>query len=186
MWPRTGIINSSLYNVTSSNTCLTPAPTASCTIGGNNNVIDDTLVSSVLFSNMNVKYFKINLERTKTNIYGEALEKWYYQGLDVKCNIERGITSNGDDEFGVNINQNITVNIPKALLIKYNFLPEVGDILMDRERYYEVNSIDSQFVTIPGVGASNGIQGTTGQIVMYSLTCYLTRITKLNLIEYYQ
>jgi hypothetical protein len=135
---------------------------------------------------MNVKYFKINLENTVSNIYGEAVEKWYYNGVNVRCTIDRGVTSNTEDDFGVNITQNITVSIPKALLIGYNFVPEVGDILMDRERYYEVNSIDSQFITIPGVGSNNEILGTTGQVVMYVLTCYLTRVTKLNLIEYYQ
>jgi hypothetical protein len=62
----------------------------------------------------------------------------------------------------------------------------VGDIITDREKYYEVNSIDTQFITIPGTGASNGSLGTTGQTITYSLTCYLTRITKLNIIPYYQ
>ena len=57
---------------------------------------------------------------------------------------------------------------------------------MDRERYYELNSLDSQFFTIPGTGAANGVSGTTGQTIIYVLSCYLTRITKLNIIPYYQ
>jgi hypothetical protein len=186
-WPRTGLISAQINTNTTSSVCLTPAPTASCgAVGSGNSVIDNVLVGTTLFSNMNVKYFKINLESTITNIYGEATEKWYYQGINVRCLIDRGVTSNGDDDFGVTVSQTITVSIPKALLIQYNFLPEVGDILMDRERYYEVNSIDSQFVTLPGVGSSNSSLGTTGEIVMYALTCHQTRTTKLNLIETYQ
>ena len=198
-WPRNGlIINNNITQSPSLGGCLVPAPTASCnTISGGAGSgtggsgtgaggIDNTVVASTLYTNMNVGYFKINLEETKTNMYGEALEKWYYNGINVSCTIERGAITNSDDEFGVTVSNTITVNIPRALLQSYNFLPEVGDIVFDREKYYEVNSIDTQFVTLPGVGSSNGTLGTTGQIVTYTLTCYLTRITKLNIIPYYQ
>jgi hypothetical protein len=200
-WPRTGLIISNNTMMSASAACLTPAPTASCTsitgTGGGNGSgtggsgtgaggIDNTIVASTLYTNMNVGYFKINLESTKTNMYGEALEKWYYNGVDVRCTIERGAITNSDDEFGVNVSNIITINIPRALLQSYNFLPEVGDIVFDREKYYEVNSIDNQFITLPGTGASNGTLGSTGQLITYTLTCYLTRVTKLNIIPYYQ
>ena len=57
---------------------------------------------------------------------------------------------------------------------------------MDREKYYEVKSMDTQFITVPGTGASNNILGTTGQVVLYVLNAYLTRVTKINIIPYYQ
>lgn len=185
-WRRTGLIATNNISGVEADDCLATIPGDTCETGGDNGLIDRTLVGSILFSNMNVKYFKINLESTKTNMYGESVEKWYYQGINVRCSIDRGATGNNSDEFGVSIEQTITVSIPKGLLQSYNFLPEVGDILMDRERYYEVNSMDVHFVTIPGVGSSNGTQGTTGQTVMYVLSCHLTRVTKINLIEYYQ
>ena len=194
-WPRNGLVI--LNNISSSidtGACLVPEPTASCNTisddGGGDGTggggIDNILVASTLYANTNVGYFKINLEKTKTNMYGEALEKWYYAGVNVRCTIERGKIENSDDEFGVNVSNTLTINIPRALLQSYNFLPEVGDIITDREKYYEVNSIDTQFITIPGNGASNGSLGTTGQTITYSLSCYLTRITKLNIIPYYQ
>lgn len=194
-WPRTGLIILNNEAALSASVCLNPGPTGSCgggpgggggTGGGGGGGIDPIVIGPILNSNQNVIYYKINLEQTVTNMYGESLEKWYYTGVNVRCTIDRGATTNPDDEFGVGITQTITVSIPRALLQTYNFLPEVGDILMDRERYYEVNTVDSQFYTIPGTGASNGVLGTTGQIIMFALTCYLTRITKLNIIPYYQ
>lgn len=196
-WPRTGLVILNNTAALSASVCLTPAPTASCDggpggggggggTGGSGGGLDPILVGQVLNTNQNVIYYKINLESTVTNMYGESLEKWYYNGVNVRCSLERGEITNGDDDFGVTVSNTIKVNIPRALLQSYNFLPEVGDIFMDREKYYEVNSIDQTFVTIPGVGASNGSLGTTGQIVMYTLSGYLTRITKLNIIEYYQ
>jgi hypothetical protein len=194
-YPRTGlIIFNNVADVVPS-PCATPAPVSSCgnnpgggggTGGGGGGGLDPIVVGQILNTNQNVVYYKINLEQTVTNMYGESLEKWYYQGVRVPCNINREATTNQDDEFGVEIFQNITVSIPRAIAQGYNFLPEVGDILMDRERYYELNSLDSQFFTIPGTGAANGVSGTTGQTIMYVLSCYLTRITKLNIIPYYQ
>lgn len=194
-WPRTGLVYLNSTSVPTPSTCLSTTPTGSCgggpgggggTGGGGGGGLDPILVGQVLNTNQNVIYYKINLEQTVTNMYGESLEKWYYTGVNVRCNIKRDPTSNSDSEFGIDVAQTITVDIPRALIQTYNFMPEVGDVLMDRERYYEVSALDSQFVTIPGTGASNGVQGTTGQIVMFSLSCYLTRITKLNIIPYYQ
>lgn len=194
-WPRTGLIVMEDTAVVTPSVCLTPAPTASCDAPGGGGTggggsggggLDPILVGQTLYTNMNVNYFKINLEETKTNMYGEAIEKWYYNPVNVRCILERGEITNGDDDFGVTIANTLKITIPRALLQSYNFLPEVGDIVMDREKYYEINSIDTQFVTVPGTGASNGILGTTGQVVLYVLQGYLTRITKLNIIPYYQ
>jgi hypothetical protein len=59
--------------------------------------------------------------------------------------------------------------------------PEVGDVFMEQEKYYEVSSIDRQFITIPGTDFS---LGTPGEIVTYAISAYLTRTSKLNLVKY--
>ena len=79
--------------------------------GGTGGGVGNGLNNTINYGNMNVIYHKINLEATKTNIYGEALEKWYYPPLFVKCLIDRGATTNADDEFGVTVSQTITVSI---------------------------------------------------------------------------
>jgi hypothetical protein len=201
-WPRTGLVVMDDTAVLTPVSCLATPPTASCAPSGSGGGggggggtggggtggggIDDILIGQTLYTNMNVNYFKINLVDTKTNMYGEAIEKWYYNPVNVRCNIERGEITNDDDEFGVTVANIIKITIPRALLQSYNFLPEVGDIVMDREKYYEINSIDTQFITVPGTGATNGSLGTTGQVVLYVLNGYLTRVTKLNIIPYYQ
>lgn len=152
-------------------------------LGPSGGSADTALQAAVEYMNMEVYYYKINLESTKTNLYGEALEKWYYPPLQVKCIIERSEITNGDDEFGVTVSNDIVVKIPRASLEGYNFIPEVGDILMDREKMYEVSSLDQNFLTQPGGSTTTPPSGIT---VLYILKGYLTRTTKLNLIEYYQ
>ena len=156
-------------------------------VGGGGGDIGPILTGMINYSNMSVGYFKINLESTVTNMYGESLEKWYYPPLELKCLLERGDYTNPDDEFGVGISQTLTVKITRDNFEALNFIPEVGDILTDQERYYEVRDLNTSIITIPGTTAQNaGGGGTAGQILLYGLTCYLTRITKLNILPYHQ
>jgi hypothetical protein len=151
-----------------------------------NNYIDQAIQAQINFSNMKVGYFKIDLYKTIVNMYGEATEKWYYPPFEVKCLIERGDFAYSDTEYGPDINQTMTIKIPKLNIDEtgLNFTPEVGDIITDQERYYQVNTVDRSFITIPGSGDAGSTVGTPGQIVLYSLGAYLTRTTNLNLIKY--
>jgi hypothetical protein len=151
-----------------------------------NPYIDQAAQAAINFSNMKVGYFKIDLYKTKVNMYGESTEKWYYPPFEVKCLIERGDSIYTDTEYGPDINQTIKITIPKLNIDEsgLNFTPEVGDIVTDQERYYEINTVDRSFVTIPGGTGAGSTLGTPGQVVLFTLSGYLTRTTKLNLIRY--
>jgi len=146
--------------------------------------IDQATQAAINFSNMKVGYFKIDLYKTKVNMYGESVEKWYYPPVEVKCLIDRGEFAYTDTEYGPDINQTIKVTIPRLNLETLNFTPEVGDIITDQERYYQVNTVDRSFITIPGAGDAGASLGTPGQIILFTLNAYLTRTTTLNLIKY--
>jgi hypothetical protein len=161
-----------------------PPPTGSIIVSGGGGIVNN-LDNQINYSNQKVGYFKIDLYNTKPNLYGESTEKWYYPPIEVKCLLERGEFVNTDTEFGVDTTQTITVTVSKTEFeTTYNFTPEVGDIITDQERYYEVSSINRSFVTLPGTGTSSSIVGTPGFIVLYVLSAYLTRTSKLNLIKY--
>lgn len=151
-----------------------------------NNYIDQAIQAQINFSNMKVGYFKIDLYKTQVNMYGESVEKWYYPPLEVKCLIERGDFIYSDTEYGPDVNQTITIKIPKINIDAsgQNFNPEVGDIVTDQERYYQIHDVNRSFITIPGAGNAESTVGTPGQIVLYVLTGHLTRTTQLNLIQY--
>jgi len=153
-----------------------------------NPVINNNLNAQINYSNQKVGYFKIDLYNTKPNIYGEAIEKWYYPPIEIKCLLERGIITNTDTEFGVDINQTITVTISKTEFeTTYNFTPEVGDIITDQQKYYEISSIDRQVVTLPGSAGAIPVPpsgDTPNQIILYVLSAYLTRTSKLNILKY--
>ena len=133
-----------------------------------------------------VVFYKYNVTTTKVNMYGESTEKWYYPPFEVKCLIERGEFIYNDTEYGPDVNQTIKIIIPKLNIDAsgLNFTPEVGDIVTDQEKYYQINTIDRSFVTIPGGTGAGSTLGTPGQVVLFTLSGYLTRITNLNLIRY--
>ena len=153
-----------------------------------NPVVVNNLNAQISYSNQKVGYFKIDLYNTKPNLYGESVEKWYYPPIEVKCLLERGVVTNTDTEFGVDVNQTLTVTVSKTVFeTTYNFTPEVGDIITDQEKYYEISSIDRQVVTLPGGTGSNPVPSagnTPNQIILYVLSAYLTRTSRLNIVEY--
>ena len=138
------------------------------------------LQQMVNFSGMKVGYYKIDLDNTVHNIYGESLEKWYYPPFEVKCLIERGALTYADTELGPDPSQNITVSIPRMIAEEKGFLPEVGDILVDRDKYYEVSSVDAQFFTAAGAPMTSQTANATGNLLIYVLNCALARVTRLN------
>ena len=138
-WPSTGIGggggSTSTPPIFNSPTGFPPPPPTGSG-GGTTGGPGPILTGMINYSNMTVGYFKINLEDTVTNMYGEALEKWYYPPLSIKCLLERGDQTNPDDEFGVGISQTLTVKITKDSYTKYNGEQLVISLISDQGYSY--------------------------------------------------
>ena len=94
-----------------------------------------------------VAYYKFALEQTTVNVYGEAPGKNYYEPLKIACLINRQDQSWSSDEFGSDINQTIGFQFLKDELKDINLIPEVGDILLFRNNFYEIDSkIENQLI----------------------------------------
>jgi len=169
----------------------TPSPTADCS---QLNIFTQMQQAALQFMKTDIAYYKINLHQTKRNIYGESLEKWYYQPFLIKATIERNEDVVTSEMFGPDIEKSIRLTVPKlawdqgnaGLIEGKNILPEIGDIVYDRstERYYEINNIISDYTPINaniGVGQSSCPQA---ELVTYNITCHQTRVSRLNLSPY--
>jgi hypothetical protein len=167
---------------------VTPSPSPDCS---QLNIFAQMQQAALQFMKTDVAYYKHNLYQTKKNIYGESLEKWFYQPFLIKTTIERNPDSIKDEMFGPDIEKTIKLTIPKVaweegnagLIEGKNVLPEIGDIIYDRstERYFEIHNIISDYVPINaniGVGQSNCPQA---ELVTYNIECHQTRVTRLNL-----
>ena len=162
----------------------TPAPSTPPTTNVTNTAPISNITQQIVYSNMSVGYWKIDLERTRTNIYGESSEKWYWEPVIVPCNITRGEITVIENEFGIDTKQTITLTVPITTFQNLGFAPEVGDIVGDADKYYEVDNISEEFFTIVGTGTTNNTSTTPGQYITFQISAHLTRISKLNLLPF--
>jgi hypothetical protein len=108
--------------------------------------INRELVSDVV--DVDVILYKIALETTAVNLYGEATEKTRYTGVELKSLVKfPKTTSTTKDGFGADVDQNVEFRFVRALLEQVSTYPEVGDIIYYDESYYEIDNInDTQLV----------------------------------------
>ena len=131
-----------------------------------------------------VAYYKFALEQTKVNVYGEAPGKNYYEPLKISCLIDRTDQAWSSDDFGSDINQSINFKFLKQELRDINLTPEVGDLLLFRNNFYEVDSrIENQLVM--GRDPDYAISEETvdfGDSFSVLVNTHISRVEKLNLI----
>ena len=102
-------------------------------------------------------FYKYKLEETKVNIYGEAAEEKYYMGpVLLNCLIERPDQDYPETDLGTDFNWGATFKFLRDDLLNKNeefnidttiygadLVPEVGDIILYQEGYYEVDKTTS-------------------------------------------
>ena len=86
-------------------------------------------------------YYKLSLEDTEANLYGEALTKNYWSPLKLNCMITRGDQVVSSDDFGPDLNREASFAFIRQDLVDVNMVPEVGDIVVGNEDYYEVDTV---------------------------------------------
>lgn len=95
-------------------------------------------------------FYKYDIKHTHTNIYGEPEkgERHFKPPVIFNCLIERGDQQYSSDDLGVDYKRNLKFYILRDDLVDNNLFPEVGDIIMYHESFFEVyNVIENQLFT---------------------------------------
>ena len=103
-------------------------------VGVNRELLSDVVEQEIL-------YYKISLEDTQVNIYGEGIEKVYWEPVKLNCLITRGDQVISVDEFGPDLTRDASFAFLRQDLVDVITVPEVGDIIMWHENYYEVDTV---------------------------------------------
>ena len=105
-------------------------------------------------------YYKYDLGETKVNIYGEASKgKYFHQPVQLNCLIEGRDQFYPESDLGVNFQWGITFKFLRDDLLSRNecfnknwqqectyganLVPEVGDVILYNEGYYEVDTTNA-------------------------------------------
>ena len=144
--------------------------------------INSELLKDIL--QLEVAYYKFALEQTKINVYGEAPGKNYFEPMRLSCLHDRSNQSWSSDEFGSDINQAVEFRFLKQELRDINLVPEVGDLILFRNNFFEVDSrIENQLVLgkDPDYAISTGTIDF-GDSFSIIVNTHISRVEKLNLI----
>ena len=96
-------------------------------------VVDDVVQNTIVL-------FKINMNETKVNIYGEAMNKTWYPGVQVYALIDKEPESARYEGFGLDTDQNVTFKLDRWMLEEKGIYPEVGDIINWNSGYFEIDN----------------------------------------------
>ena len=111
--------------------------------------------------------YKLIIEDSKTNLYGESLSKTYYNGMECNAIIDRQDTSANYEGFGADASQTVEFRFNRFTLEDKGFYPEIGDIIFHNDAYFEIDNVREDFL----------IGGRTGEEEHFSLICstFMTR-----------
>jgi len=86
--------------------------------------------------------YKLNLEETRVNIYGESSGAKYYQDpILLNVLLERGDQTYNSSDMGVDYTRDVEFRFFRDDLVDASVVMEPGDIIMYYEAYFEVDSV---------------------------------------------
>lgn len=131
-----------------------------------------------------VGYYKYMLGDTAKNVYGEATARYYVGPVLINCLIERGeFNAARKESLGPDVNRDATFRFLKDHLVDANIVPEIGDVIMYNELYYEVDNVNQNQLVLgkdPDYAYSDGLNafGSSFSII---LTTHYTSGDKLGI-----
>ena len=86
--------------------------------------------------------YKLKIAETRVNIYGEAAgARYYHEPVLLNCLIDRGEMEQPTNEFGEEYSREVAFKFLRDDLVDSSTVPEVGDIIMYYEDYFEVDTV---------------------------------------------
>ena len=143
--------------------------------------INSELINDIIQTE--IGYYKFVVERTTANVYGEAMGKVFYEPVRIAGLINRQDQSWSSDDFGSDINQTVNFQFLKEELRELNLIPEIGDIILYRNNFYEVDTkIENQLIMgrDPDYAISTGTTDF-GDSFSVSVNTHLSGVQRLNL-----
>ena len=135
-----------------------------------------------------VGFYKLNLEATRANLYGESDNKVYYSQTKMNCIVLKDVKSVTGDEYGLEYNRPGTFAFLRDTLKDNNIIIETGDILQYDGEYWEIDSTSaSEYFAgknpARDIGYVNGERGEFGYNVSVVCEAHVTRRNGLNIQE---
>ena len=101
--------------------------------------LNEELIDEII--GQTVDNYKISIENTEENMYGESTTKYYNDGFRVNCLINYIEPEIEVNDLGPDLNTSIEMYFHRTTLKEASFYPEIGDIVDWNGYYFEMNSV---------------------------------------------
>lgn len=92
--------------------------------------------------------YKISVEESEGNIYGESTNKFYSQGVQLPSQLKIDDQEIQTDDFGPTTNQLGTFSFQRERIKLIEFYPEIGDVIQWNDTFWEITSVvENKIVT---------------------------------------
>lgn len=119
-----------------------------------------------------VFFYKLSTQNSKVNIYGESLDKVYYDGVSIFGIVEyNDETVDYESGLGQDNIQEVTFRFNQETLTVKDVYPEIGDVIQFADGYYEITNTN----------ASQLVGGQAGNNFGITCNAYLMRKSQLNI-----
>ena len=116
-----------------------------------------------------VDIYKISIEETQENLYGESSTKYYNDGFRVNCLINWSEPTVESDEFGADVNTSVELYFHRTTLSEAGFYPEIGDIVDWNDTYFEINAVTEPQLIAGHQGYRHDVTATAHRVRRSSL-----------------
>jgi len=131
--------------------------------------MNEELIDEIIGQSVDI--YKVSIDNTNENIYGESTTKYYEVGFRVNCLILKNEAEITQDEFGADENQDIEMYFQRNNLSSgsLNFYPEMGDIVDWNNHYWEINGTTEPQLIAGHPGYKHSITATAHRARLSSL-----------------
>ena len=103
--------------------------------------INSELINAVI--DTEIEFYKLVVESSNSNLYGESESKSYYDSILIPCLITKDDKNSNMDDYGHTYSRSSKFAIARDILVKADFYPEVGDIVFWDNEYFELDNVDA-------------------------------------------
>ena len=103
--------------------------------------INSELINAII--DTEILYYKLIVEQSDSNIYGESEQKSFYNSILMPCIITKENKSATMDDHGHSYTRTAQFALSRDLLETVTLYPEVGDIIFWDNEYYEIDNVES-------------------------------------------
>ena len=90
-----------------------------------------------------IEIYKLNIEQSDSNLYGESENKSFYDSILLPCLITKEGKSASQDDYGHTSTRTAQFAISRDILVRADIYPEVGDVIFWDNEYYELDNVDA-------------------------------------------